>query len=211
MTDILKKYTLLLAGCAASLALFAFTFNAPTVESQATFSVEYDTDRRFGDYKSFEIQQSNHEVCRNACAADGNCKAYTYTKPWQQWPAKCWLKNTVPPAESGLTCCISGVKGGTPPTANFAGTYDAYAWAVITIQQNGDRVTGSWTGGPGNFSGVVRGNTLYFTWRDNRGNEGEAVLAPIDSNNPARHGLTYCYGRGCDPAKRDGYVEAVRR
>jgi hypothetical protein len=83
-----------------------------TVDSQSNFTVEYDTDRRFGDYKHFDLTQASHEVCRDHCAADPNCKAYTYTKPWQQNPAHCWLKNTVPNGESGLSCCISGVKGG---------------------------------------------------------------------------------------------------
>lgn len=76
-----------------------------------SFTVEYDTDRRGGDYKDFDLPQPRYESCRDACANDANCRAYTYVKPGGQGPnARCWLKSSVPSPASGLSCCISGVR-----------------------------------------------------------------------------------------------------
>ncbi len=73
-------------------------------------SVEYDTDRPGGDYRNFDLPEANFELCRNACAADPNCKAYTYVKPGVQGiRSRCWLKSSV--SGSGKsTSCISGIK-----------------------------------------------------------------------------------------------------
>lgn len=73
-------------------------------------TVEYDTDRPGEDYHVFDLPEDNFELCRSACAADANCKAYTFTKPgFQAANARCWLKTSVP--ESGKSsCCISGTK-----------------------------------------------------------------------------------------------------
>lgn len=76
-----------------------------------SLTVEYDTDRRGGDYKDFDLPQPRYESCRDACANDPNCRAYTYVKPGGQGPnARCWLKSSVPQPASGLSCCISGVR-----------------------------------------------------------------------------------------------------
>lgn len=104
-----KKY--LLAG-AILLSLLALTWPFVVVESQSGgFSVEYDVDRGGSDYKNYEVS-GGHELCRDACANDANCRAYTYTRPWQGYSAKCWLKDRVPEPVPGRSCCISGVKGG---------------------------------------------------------------------------------------------------
>jgi hypothetical protein len=77
----------------------------------SNFTIEYDTDRRGGDYKDFDLPQARIELCRDACANDSNCRAFTYVKPGGQGPnARCWLKSSVPSGEGGLSCCISGVK-----------------------------------------------------------------------------------------------------
>jgi hypothetical protein len=290
----------LIAG-AILFSLLALSGSLVAVKSQSGgFTVEYDTDRGGSDYKNYEVS-GGHEVCRDACANDPKCAAYTYVKPWQGYSAKCWLKNSVPAPVPGRDCCISGVKNGggggtgfgprndqagltgerltfyggttpeqcqadcagnsrckgytyiragaynpndppmcylmseatgfTPSTCcisaikggggggevggggAFGGTWDAYAWDTITMEQNGDRVTGRWTGGGGGrLQGVVRGDRLYFSWRsDGDGKEGEAVMYPIDTNDSGRYGLSYCHQRGCDPATREGYVDAKRR
>jgi uncharacterized caspase-like protein len=78
--------------------------------SGSNLSVEYDTDRPGSDYSQFELPQPRYELCRDACASDANCKAYTYVKPSVQGPnATCWLKSSVP-AGGPSSCCISGVK-----------------------------------------------------------------------------------------------------
>ena len=78
------------------IAILGLWEKVTTVSSQVSFSVEYDTDRGGGDYKNFDMSEANHEVCRNYCAADSTCKAYTYTKPGGGASAHCWLKNSVP-------------------------------------------------------------------------------------------------------------------
>jgi PAN domain-containing protein len=72
--------------------------------------VEQDVDRLGSDYQNFDLREPRYELCRDACANDANCKAYTYIKPGiQGLNARCWLK-------SGITdpvpspCCVSGVK-----------------------------------------------------------------------------------------------------
>jgi len=73
-------------------------------------NVELDTDRLGMDYENFELPQANPEVCRNACAMDTKCKAYTYVRPGIQGPnARCCLKTGVPPSSKN-NCCVSGVK-----------------------------------------------------------------------------------------------------
>jgi len=100
----------LLAGAILLLAL-GVTWPLVVVDSQSGgFSVENDVDRGGSDYKNYEVS-GGHEVCRDACAADANCRAYTYVRPWQGYSAKCWLKDSVPNPVPYRSCCISGVKG----------------------------------------------------------------------------------------------------
>lgn len=98
----------IVAAILFSLAMLSGYFT--TVNSQSDFTVEHNTDRRYGDYKNFDLSEAKYELCQDACARDTNCKAYTYVHPWQGASARCWLKDTVNPPESGLTCCITGVK-----------------------------------------------------------------------------------------------------
>lgn len=73
--------------------------------------LEWDTDRRGGDYRDFDLPQADPVLCQNACAQDPQCKAWTYVRPdTMQGPVpRCWLKNTVPPPVDH-DCCVSGVK-----------------------------------------------------------------------------------------------------
>ncbi|HEV7644349.1 MAG TPA: PAN domain-containing protein [Pyrinomonadaceae bacterium] len=74
------------------------------------FTVEQDTDRAGSDITNFDLPQPNFELCRTACAAQSNCRAYVFVKPGVQGPsARCWLKSAVPPATKN-TCCTAGVK-----------------------------------------------------------------------------------------------------
>jgi hypothetical protein len=79
-----------------------------TQPPQLTF--EHGMDRPGADYRNFDLPEPRPELCRDACAADQACKAYTYVKPGIQGAkARCWLKSTAgPPRPDG--CCVSGVK-----------------------------------------------------------------------------------------------------
>jgi hypothetical protein len=66
-------------------------------------------DRPGGDYANFDLNGTYPSDCRDACAKDGRCQAWTYVQPGVQGPkARCWLKSSVPPARPN-TCCISEV------------------------------------------------------------------------------------------------------
>jgi hypothetical protein len=73
-------------------------------------TVEPNTNRSGGDYRSFDLPSPAPLLCRDACAREPQCRAFTYVKPGVQSPnARCWLKNTVP-APRPEPCCVSGVK-----------------------------------------------------------------------------------------------------
>ena len=79
-------------------------------DGSATFSFEPDTNRAGSDFTNFEAIGDRMEICRDACAAESSCIAYTYVRPGLQGPrAKCWLKSSVPEARLER-CCISGVR-----------------------------------------------------------------------------------------------------
>ena len=73
-------------------------------------------DRPGGDHRYFgdrpDIAPTGVDDCYNACQQDSRCRAWTMVDtrrvpsqgPW----ARCWLKDSVPPAVSS-TCCLSGV------------------------------------------------------------------------------------------------------
>jgi hypothetical protein len=85
---------------------------------------EVGVDRPGQDLKpGFDLASDNPQLCKTACDADPNCRAYTYVKPNTiQGPnPRCWLKSGVPAAVRN-DCCISGVKGGAraaPVVINF--------------------------------------------------------------------------------------------
>ena len=83
-----------------------------TLQTQvkAGITTENNTNRSGQDYKNFWLNTPDPGLCRDACANDPNCQAYTYVKPGIQGPkARCWLKKGVPAAQSN-NCCVSGVK-----------------------------------------------------------------------------------------------------
>jgi hypothetical protein len=74
----------------------------------AQSSVEPNVDRPGGDYHNFDIR-GGPEACRSACSNSRSCAAWTFVRPNVQGPsARCWLKTSVPPANSN-SCCVSGV------------------------------------------------------------------------------------------------------
>ena len=73
--------------------------------------MEGNIDRMGSDYSNFDLSTANPKLCQDSCARDPKCKAWTYVKPNTiQGPrSRCWLKNSIPPAQKN-TCCISGIK-----------------------------------------------------------------------------------------------------
>jgi hypothetical protein len=58
------------------------------------------------DYDNFNADSAF--VCRQTCAADSRCQAYTWVKPGIQGPSgHCWLKHRVPTLVRD-NCCDSG-------------------------------------------------------------------------------------------------------
>jgi hypothetical protein len=75
-----------------------------------TVTLQPGTDRMGGDFRGFAMPQPDPQQCRQACADDRACRAYTYVNPGLKGPqAMCFLKNSTPPATAS-GCCTSGQK-----------------------------------------------------------------------------------------------------
>ena len=82
----------------------------PMRDGVGLFNIEPDTHRGGIDFLSFPAIDDRAEVCRDACAAEQSCLAFTYVRRGIQGPrAMCWLKSGVPPAAPDA-CCASGVR-----------------------------------------------------------------------------------------------------
>lgn len=78
-------------------------------KSLPKLTFELNTDRLGSDYRQIHQIHSAND-CKDLCAQDGNCKAYTWVKPGVQAPhGVCYLKNPAPP-QTPNNCCISGIK-----------------------------------------------------------------------------------------------------
>jgi len=83
-----------------------------TAQSAASSAaaMEMNTNRVGGDYREFELAKADPAACKASCDRESQCQAWTYVKPGGPGErAHCWLKETVPPANSE-DCCVSGVK-----------------------------------------------------------------------------------------------------
>ena len=79
-------------------------------DGSASLTFEPDANRAGGDFTSFEVIGDRMEMCRDVCAAEMSCVAYTYVRPGIQGPrSRCWLKSAIPDATLD-GCCISGIK-----------------------------------------------------------------------------------------------------
>lgn len=100
---------------AAILLLLLFAPVVPAAGSEASPRqpawTEPDVDRPGADFTILWLR-GGPEACREACAQNSRCRAYTYVR--EGVPGRmegCWLKDAVPaPVENG--CCVSGVKTG---------------------------------------------------------------------------------------------------
>lgn len=97
------------------LLLLLFATVASAAGSEATARqpawTEPDVDRPGSDFTILWLR-GGLDACREACAQNSRCRAYTYVR--EGVPGRmegCWLKDDVPPpVENG--CCVSGVKTG---------------------------------------------------------------------------------------------------
>jgi lysozyme len=81
--------------------------------SSATFvgsAMDSNVDRRGMDYANWELDQSDPNLCRNACLREQpRCKAFTYVKPGVQGPrSRCYLSSQTT-AQVRNDCCTSGI------------------------------------------------------------------------------------------------------
>jgi hypothetical protein len=189
-------------------ALFSVFLLAGNIMTNGqNFTVENSTDRPGGDYQNFDLSESKFESCQAACANDPNCQAYTYVHPNVQGSkARCWLKNTVPPAGSS-SCCISGVKKKSASgKGDFAGEWYAGEWGNINFSQNGEQVSGSYTRGNGTIYGTVSGNRLNATWQQEGKTGTTYFIILADGTIEGR----YCDGKNCNP-ENGTYFSGRRR
>lgn len=75
-----------------------------------TGGIETSIDRFGGDYRNFEVRSDQPaEACRDACAADPKCRAWTYVRPgYGAMGPHCYLKSQIKPPRR-KPCCVSGV------------------------------------------------------------------------------------------------------
>jgi len=103
-------------GALLTLLFFALVVGGTSHAARTYVTSEKGVDRPGQDYKSFWLKKPSPELCRQACADDEKCKAYTYVKPGVQGrQARCWLKGRVPSVKRNY-CCVSGVKTAKSPT-----------------------------------------------------------------------------------------------
>lgn len=73
-------------------------------------TVENNIDYYGGDYTSFEPAKPDAGICRDACAKDAKCIAYTFLRPAdKKAKGRCFLKSTMG-KRTPNKCCISGVR-----------------------------------------------------------------------------------------------------
>ncbi len=71
-----------------------------------------DLERQGSVYKVLRDVEQDPELCRQACAEDDQCRAFTYYRPPEpEGQAHCWLQDTLVPAWASK-CCVSGIKSG---------------------------------------------------------------------------------------------------
>jgi hypothetical protein len=93
------------------------TWNAATggcmahSDGSARLTMESGVDMPGSDFANFDLASDNPALCRDACATDNMCVAYTFVRPGVQGSAaRCWLKSSRPGASLASDCCVSGVR-----------------------------------------------------------------------------------------------------
>lgn len=74
------------------------------------YRAEMDINRFGEDYRDFIPSRADAELCAEACAKDGRCRAWTWVKAELEGPnGHCWLKSPAP-GPTADSCCVSGLK-----------------------------------------------------------------------------------------------------
>jgi hypothetical protein len=77
--------------------------------SSVSFAIEQNINRPGKDYRG-QANSLNADACRNICAQEDQCVAFTWVRPGVQGPdGKCWLKNE-PSTPELNNDTISGLK-----------------------------------------------------------------------------------------------------
>lgn len=79
--------------------------------AKAEMVVEPDKLLIGDDYSVFPVNEGRARVCREACAQDKRCEAWTFIRPNRTGVGQCRLKRTVAPGFKN-NCCVSGYKTG---------------------------------------------------------------------------------------------------
>jgi len=100
---------LALAGIGAGGYLAAHTMPESATVS-ATSTMDFNTSRRHGEYyRSIELDIADAEACRDACAENVFCRAWTYVKPNPANKERQWCQfQSDTPTPVWDQCCISG-------------------------------------------------------------------------------------------------------
>ena len=115
-------WTIIVQTSLALLVLLRFGSTLFAQQEPGSVSLEPGMDRQGLDYRSFEID-GGPGACRDACASEARCQAYTWVRPGVQKPkAVCWLKHGVPSPTSNANC-VSGVKWSLPQGLTGGLTY----------------------------------------------------------------------------------------
>lgn len=79
-------------------------------ETAGNGTMEPDTNLIGSDISNHVPGSADPRLCRNACAADSRCVAWTYVRPYtaQGSEPRCWLKDGVP-RRIKSDCCASGI------------------------------------------------------------------------------------------------------
>jgi hypothetical protein len=88
----------------------AFLVTQLSAVGAASADFKDNIDLPGSDYRGIELPRARVALCRDACAGDKGCVAWTFVHPGVLGlNATCWLKNAVP-AERPSPCCISGLR-----------------------------------------------------------------------------------------------------
>ena len=116
----------------------SMAFQTKAFSSGTILSFEENVDRLGNDYLDMELDTPDPSLCRNECALDANCKAFTYVKPSIQGPkAKCYLKSPAPPPAEN-NCCVSGVRTGVLLTTEIGSDRPGSDYSGLDVHDIGE-------------------------------------------------------------------------
>lgn len=109
----------------------------------------FNVDLWGGDYRSivYDAPGRDWQHCRAACAAEAQCRAWTYVVPGRQPHGECFLKDQVPEAAAS-DCCVSGMKGAAGERTQAPA--DAARTIAVTFEaaKGGHELQVSWSATP---------------------------------------------------------------